>query len=189
MKVIQKYKWIIGIALFMVTYLGYTMVFAEEPDQSITQLVVEETVEPEEVSYIYVDIKGEVKHPGVYKLIAGSRIFQVISMAGGTNLEADIGALNLSEVLRDQDVVYVPNIAEEFIPIQEVIEQQENGIININTASLMQLETLSGIGPSTAQAIIDYREENGPFESIEDIMDVPGIGEATFNDIKDSITI
>ena len=141
-----------------------------------------------EITYIYVDIKGAVNLPGVYKVQQNTRLFQVVNLAGGLRDDADEHAVNLSVILGDQDVIYIPTIDEEYPRITDVIEDEIGGIVNINTADLDDLQTLPGIGPSTAQNIIDYRTDNGPFETIEDIMNVSGIGEATFEKIRDYIT-
>ena len=90
--------------------------------------------------------------------------------------------------LRDEQVIYIPSVNDEYPMITEIIEDNQNGIININTASLQQLDTLPGIGPSTAQSIIDFREENGGFSTIDSLVEVPGIGEATLNEIREFIT-
>jgi len=141
----------------------------------------------EEVKFIYIDLKGEVKNPGVYKVEDSSRLFQVISLAGGTTMDADVLAFNLSLRLRDEQVIYIPSIYDEYPMITEIIENAEDGIVNINTASMQELDTLPGIGPSTAQSIIDYRNENGDFSNIDDLISVPGIGEATLNEIREFI--
>lgn len=143
----------------------------------------------DEPVYIYIDIKGEVKNPGVYKVLIDSRLFQLLTLAGGTTGEADTLAINLSLKLYDQQVIYIPSYSDEFPIISYVIDDNVSKVININSASLEILDTLPGIGPSTAQSIIDYRTEVGFFISIEDIMNVTGIGEATFNEIKDLITV
>jgi len=141
----------------------------------------------EEVKFIYIDLKGEVKNPGVYKVEDSSRLFQVISLAGWTTMDADVLAFNLSLRLRDEQVIYIPSIYDEYPMITEIIENAEDGIVNINTASMQELDTLPGIGPSTAQSIIDYRNENGDFSNIDDLISVPGIGEATLNEIREFI--
>lgn len=160
----------------------------EEPSSTIFQPVIED--EEPVVEYIYVDIKGAVEQPGVYKLFKNSRLFQAIDLAGGLRSDADGDALNLSIVLMDQDVIYVPDITEEYPVVTSSHDPTStSGLIDINRATIDQLETLPGIGPSTAQKIIDYRTQNGFFEAIEDIMNVSGIGESTFDNIKDLITI
>lgn len=139
-------------------------------------------------SYIYVDIKGEIKNPGVYKLEIGSRVFQLVSMAGGYKEDADTNTLNLSKFLKDEQVIYIPSFMEQY-PIIKGDDSNTEGEtkIDINNAPMAMLETLPGVGPSTAKAIIDYIEENSYFNSIEEIKNVPGIGDSTFEAIKDLI--
>lgn len=145
--------------------------------------------EEKEITYIYVDLKGEVKNPGVYKVVTGSRLFQVVSLAGGITSEADELAINLAIKLSDQQVVYIPNINEDFPLITIPTNGQTSQLVNINTASIDLLDTLPGIGPTTAQSIITYRSEHGDFLSIEALLDVPGIGEGTLSEIRSLITV
>ena len=124
--------------------------------------------------------------------IAGS-----IDKVGGTTPDANMNQVNLAYKLEDGQKIYIPNQNEEEYKITEGMEgiqtnediNKNNELININTATQTELELLSGIGPSTATKIIDYREENGEFETIDDIKNVPGIGEAKYETIKNSITV
>jgi len=142
----------------------------------------------EVVEYIYVDVKGYIKNPGVYKLEKDARLFQVVTLAGGLQDEADSLAINLSMSLKDEMSIYIPSIHDNE-PILVTPIEQEDFLIDINQAVLVLLQTLPGIGPSTAQNIIDYREEYGYFVVLEDILNVPNIGESTFEQIKDLITV
>lgn len=139
--------------------------------------------------YIYIDLKGQVQNPGVYKILKDSRLFQAVFQAGGTTFKADTLAINMALKLYDQQVIYIPSFEEGFPLISDISNGSSKLAVDINTASIDILDTLPGIGPSTAQSIVDYRIEHGFFESIEDIMNVTGIGEATFNEIKDLITV
>ena len=147
---------------------------------------------------IIVHITGEVANEGIIKIKKDSRLADVIEEAGGTTEEADLSKVNLAYQVKDGQKIYIPNIKDK--EIQEyiteeagdsiIIEQKESkSKVNINTATQTELETLSGIGPSTALKIINYREENGKFKKIEDIKNVPGIGEAKFENIKEEICI
>lgn len=161
---------------------------------------------------IYVDICGAVTSPGVYELPSGSRVFQAIEKAGGYLPEAAASYLNRAKGLSDGQQIYVPTQAEvdsQMIQVtengqeatSETVPGNNNGEesagentstdqkINLNTADVSQLTTLTGVGESKALAIIAYREENGPFTSTEDIMSVPGIKEGTYEKIKDKIAI
>lgn len=188
MKVFIK-KYYIYLAIIIIAVTIVILIPDGEKQQEITFEPLTTGDSDDEIMYIYIDIKGQVQNPGVYKVSKDSRLFQLVSLAGGTTGEADTLAINLSLKLYDQQVVYIPSFEDSYPIIIDVINDNANGIININSASLELLDTLPGIGPSTAQSIIDYRLEVGFFESVEDIMNVSGIGEATFNEIKDLITI
>lgn len=148
---------------------------------------------------IIVHIDGEVLNPGIIKLELGSRIADAIEKSGGLTTNANIANVNLAYQLSDGQKVYIPNINESDeneiiqnnagINIIKSDDGKKVGTININTATQSELESLSGIGTSTAAKIIDYRNKNGKFKTIKDIMNVNGIGEAKFNSIKDYISI
>ena len=184
MKILKKYYPIGIIVVILIIFV--VLSFDSNEDDLIFNPILDHD-EVEEVKYIYVDIKGQVMNPGVYKVEEASRLFQVIGLAGGVTSDADTLAFNLSMKLRDEQVIYIPSINDEYPMITEIIENETNGIININTASLELLDTLPGIGPSTAQSIIDYREEYGDFTNVDDLMEVPGIGETTLNEIREFI--
>lgn len=153
----------------------------------------------EDLETIMVHIDGEVVTPGIISLKAGSRIADAIQACGGTTDISDISKINLAYELKDGQKVYIPSIydVEDVEYIQNdagnnVIipdTSSSSALVNINSATQAELETLPGIGPSTAAKIIDYRNKNGDFKNIEDIMDVSGIGESKFNNIKDYICI
>ena len=158
----------------------------------------------EETEKIAVHIIGEVNKPGIIYLEEGARINDAIEEAGGETKEADLAQVNLAYVLQDGQKIYIPNKKEKITTyiIQEsgnngVVEENsktneskgENEKVNINTASQSELDGLPGIGDSIAQRIIDYREQNGNFKSIEELKEVKGIGEAKFEEIKDRVTI
>lgn len=142
-------------------------------------------------SEIYVDISGCVYDPGVYKLKTGTRLFQVIEKAGGLTPEADINSINQAEEVYDGQKILITSKDEAG---GETYSGQATGDafsskININTADLTLLQNIPGVGPSTAQKIIDYRTTFGRFKSIEDIKNVSGIGEKTFEKMKEYITV
>lgn len=162
---------------------------------------------------IYVDVCGAVANPGVFQLAAGSRVFQAIEAAGGYLPEAALTCVNRAGVLTDGQQLYILTQEEmerqgldpaEMVKASDgqmngsagtgqntgmTAQVQQDNRININTADEAQLTTLTGIGATRAQAIIAYREENGPFAAIEDIMNVQGIKEGTFAKIKDEIVV
>ena len=162
---------------------------------------------------IYVDVCGAVANPGVFQLAAGSRVFQAIEAAGGYLPEAVQNCVNRAGVLTDGQQLYIltqEEMERQGLDLAEMagasdgqmngstgtgqnagltVQAQQDNRININTADEAQLTTLTGIGATRAQAIIAYREENGPFAAIEDIMNVQGIKEGTFAKIKDKIVV
>ena len=145
---------------------------------------------------VVVYITGEVVNPGVYDVDPGSRVNDVLGLAGGGTADADLTKINLAAPVSDGMQITVPKIGDD-TPDQPPITtmqsqdsgQAAGGLVNINTADAAQLETLPGIGPATAQAIIEYRASHGAFKNISDIKNVPGIGDSKFDKIKDLITV
>lgn len=139
---------------------------------------------------IMVHVCGQVNHPGVYEAPEGSRLFELLELAGGVTKEAAEDYLNLAAVAKDGQQIYVPGRAEAAsMPRQQAGEEARAAKININTAGPDQLATLRGIGEAKARDIINYREIHGAFQKIEDIMKISGIKEAAFEKIKDQITV
>ena len=140
---------------------------------------------------IIVHITGAVPRPGVYALPEGARVQDGISAAGGFLAEAEKSGINLARALEDGEQLDIPYI-EGFTPVIATPEEvfvPTSDLIDINTASVTELDTLPGIGPTTAQKIVDYRDSNGPFINIEDIVNVSGVGPTTFDRIRDLITV
>ena len=133
---------------------------------------------------IYVYVCGAVVQEGVYKLPAGSRIYEAVEMAGGFREDAATAEVNQAEVLQDEARVYVPTFAEVVAG-----EAENDGKINLNKATKEELMTLPGVGASRAESIIQYRNENGGFKSIDEIMLISGIKEGLFEKIKDLIKV
>ncbi|MDI6601471.1 MAG: helix-hairpin-helix domain-containing protein [Thermoanaerobacteraceae bacterium] len=148
-----------------------------------------------EIKTVFVHVAGQVKNPGVYELKNGLRVIDAVNMAGGPLQDADLDSLNLAKKLSDEEKIYVPKKGEmppasNNVPNSAVQSSTAiNGKININTAGIEELKSLPGIGDVLARNIIDYRNANGPFNKIEDIVNVPKIGPKTFENIKDKITI
>ncbi|HTX91884.1 MAG TPA: ComEA family DNA-binding protein [Anaerolineales bacterium] len=130
---------------------------------------------------VTVYITGAVATPGVYVLPEESRLDAAIKAAGGFVPGAEQESINLAQPLKDGQQVNVPGIVDT--------SHVNAGRVNINSATVTELDTLPGIGPTTAQSIVDYRLENGPFLTIQDIENVPGVGPATYADIQDYITV
>lgn len=156
----------------------------------------------EEVENIKVYITGEINNSGVYELKKGSRVIDLIKLAGDLTKDGDLNAINPARTLRDGESITIPkkvsvdSSTEEDATSNDLSTSQsvksgktKEGLININKATKEELMELPGIGEVKSQAIIDYREENGSFVSIEDIKEVSGIGDKTFEKIKDKITV
>lgn len=143
---------------------------------------------------ITVYINGEVKKPGVYSLKGDSRVEDLIKISGGFKDDADTHKINLAKKLKDEDYIYIEKIQKEEEQGKSISAEgksglDEDGVVNINTASLEELKTIPGVGDVTAQNIIDYREQNGDFSSREDIKNVDRIGDKTFEKLKDKIDV
>lgn len=133
-------------------------------------------------------VSGAVHQPDVYVLPPDSIVKDALQAAGGATLEADLDRINLAEPLADGSQVYVPHKGEAQLPIPLRSQPVAGAKVNINTAASEELDVLPGIGPATAQRIVDYRQSHGRFGKIEDLMDVPGIGPATFDKLRELIT-
>ncbi|WP_252226973.1 helix-hairpin-helix domain-containing protein [Caldicoprobacter algeriensis] len=142
---------------------------------------------------IKVYIVGAVRYPGVIEVEEGSRLIDVLELAGGATEEADLERVNLALRVQDEGMYKIPKIGEELSEqnptVSGTTSEQGQQKVNINTADEATLDTLPGIGPSKAKRIIEYREQNGPFKSIEEIKNVSGIGDKTFEQLKDLITV
>jgi len=150
----------------------------------------DEKAEDKHDEKIFVDVKGAVKHPGVFETIKDKRVKDLIEEAGGLLDDADTSTLNLSQRVKDQMVIYVLKHGEKPKQISDGGSSSSNtDVININTANKEQLMKISGVGKTKAEAIISYREKNGDFKKKEDITKVRGIGKATFDKIKDKIEV
>ena len=137
-------------------------------------------------SGIWVDVCGAVTEPGVYRLESGARVYQAVEAAGGFLEGAERTAVNLAAILKDGEQIRI--LTEEEAQVRYDLEAAA-GLVNLNTADVQQLCTLTGIGTSRAEDIIAYREKEGPFQSIEEIKNVAGIKEGTYQKIKDKIVV
>ena len=140
---------------------------------------------------VMVYVTGRVRRPGVITLREGDRVADAVELAGGCLPDADLSRINLAQKVKDEAMYYIPGIGEELPSHLETgaSNHEESGKVNINEADQSLLETLTGIGPAKAKSIIEYREKHGSFKSIEEIMNVSGIGEKTFEKLKDHITV
>ena len=141
---------------------------------------------------ITIHITGEVKYPGVVVLKNGDRIVDAIEAAGGETEEADLNKLNLAYMLNDGEKIYVPNkndLENNGEVLENELSEGKENIVNINTATAEELTELPGIGGATANKIIEYRKQNGKFQTIEELKNVAGIGNSKFENIKDKIKV
>jgi competence protein ComEA len=147
--------------------------------------------EPSVAPDVTVYVCGAVRRPGVVRLPAGARVCDAIDLAGGADGRAELAAVNLAAKVIDGQQIVVPErgAAPPLAVDSTTTGAAAGALVNINLAGVAELETLPGVGPATAQAIITYRTEQGPFGSIEDIKNVPGIGDAKFAAMKDAITV
>ncbi|GLC88535.1 helix-hairpin-helix domain-containing protein [Lysinibacillus piscis] len=165
-----------------------------EPIQPIEQQNETTLIETAVSKQVFVDIKGAVKSPGVYQLRDDQRVIDAVQLAGGYEDNADTKFINHAQKVQDEMVIYVPVEGEQAIeqasfPVQSSASIIQDGKVNLNQADEETLTTLTGIGPAKAKSIIAYREENGGFGQIEDLKKVSGIGEKTYEKLKDAITV
>lgn len=146
---------------------------------------------------IMVDVKGAVVNPGVYEAKIGDRVIDIIQLAGGLLENADKNQINFAMKVADEMVLYLPVLGEQSVENKSeapvtgsfATASSDEGKVNLNTASETELQTLTGIGPSKAAAILEYRETNGRFREIEQLMEISGIGEKTFEKLKEEVTV
>lgn len=206
---LNPYQLLIGLFIGVVGSLGFTTLRNQTQPAPIiiepapTATAPQPTPTPAPMT---VFVNGAVVNPGVYVVSADARVEELIEAAGGFTADAFVDGVNLAQPLSDGAQVFVATEGDsaEFqpplfsSPAQGATSESEvsgqsgltsSGLININTANREQLEAIPGVGTATAQKIVSYREDNGPFAAIEDIMNVSGIGEGKFADMQDSITV
>ncbi|MGP4074470.1 helix-hairpin-helix domain-containing protein [Halobacillus sp. K22] len=187
MSFLRRYTWII-----LVVVVAMLIILFNNPAKEKNTVTVEKSEKvfdkglESDPSEIIVDVKGEVVKPGVYTVKPGLRVDGVIQMAGGLTTDADPSSVNLAQKLQDEMVISVlslPSVSNE------TVSSETNDLLAINQATLEEIQSLNGIGPSKAAAILQYREENGPFKTSKDLLNVSGIGEKTLENMEEYIRI
>lgn len=207
LKIDKKTIKIIIISTGVISALLYNFLYTNNKKNEIINEVEAEYIEEEivETKTIFVDISGEVNIPGLYELNEGARLNDVVNLAGGLTVDADIDSINLAYILSDATKVIIPKREEKELAdknnekkvavvnngmfVSENKTKVESNVINLNTATKEQLKQLDGIGESTAQKIIDYRNENGNFTKIDELKNVSGIGSNKFEKIKGNLIV
>ncbi|MGL5414780.1 MAG: helix-hairpin-helix domain-containing protein [Clostridium sp.] len=216
-EIVDKYKKTIGISVVLVVLIGATMIYLNKEEKGKlgtdkNSIFIEENKEEKNViqdekgkKKILVDIKGEVKNPGVYELEEGSIIENLIQEAGGLTKEGTLENINRAKELKGNEAIIIfskkelevkvvnnngiNGVANNTGSMLEEAGESESGKININTGTVDDLKKLNGIGEGKAKAIVEYREKNGEFKKLEEIQKVSGIGKATFEKIKEDIGV
>ena len=206
---LMEYKKVLSIiggvlAVIVIILVGRGMMASPKKEKVMVTNAVNTTRVEETTAMMpqncYVDIKGEVLQPGVYEFSCESRIQEVIKKAGGFTEEADETKINLAQKITDQMQIIVPNVhskqedgftegnSEKGSSTNTTPSNSKQGVININTATLEELQTIKGIGKKKAEAILQYRKEHGPFRTKEDLLQVKGIGKKALEAIESQVT-
>lgn len=208
---IKSHKWettgiIVGFLLFGILGLNHFGTHHKEDDLNINLEKKVSTITEKKVpmishvkdkvsNQVTVDVKGAVNHPGVYSLPSQSRVTDAIKRAGGLSNLADSKSVNLAQKLQDETVIYVAQKGEKITVVEEekanniATQGNSKGKINLNKADLSSLQTISGVGAKRAQDILDYRDSQGGFKTIDDLKNVSGIGEKTLEKLRQDVTI
>ncbi|HET7628393.1 MAG TPA: ComEA family DNA-binding protein [Bacillales bacterium] len=200
----KREQWLAGLALFFLLGWAATVVYMKteaSASSDSVQWLHKETGEAPMMTKrkkdpknaktpmaVVIDVKGAVVTPGVYEMKEGERVIDVIREAGGFRKEADRKRINLAERLKDQMVVYVPEKGEKGAQA-EFMPSQDDGKVNVNSASVSDLEKLPGVGEVTAEAIVAFRKQHGPFKQLSDLLAVKGIGEKTLDTLREKIAL
>jgi len=176
-----------GAGLWYVRSLPRPVEVSTTPSGATASAPASASPSPEVI--VLVDVAGWVRHPGVYEFGEGARVIDAIDAAGGVRTGALLEALNLAAPLADGTQILVPREGQEGVAPPVTGGAVAGGLINVNTATATELEELPGVGEVIGQAIIDYRTENGPFTSVDQLLDVSGIGDATLENIRDLVTV
>ena len=211
----KKYKIALGLGLLGVIAAGFILLQGRDQGETDVQQLTEQTSssssymneksnKSNEISQtetedqlVTVDVKGAVKKPGVYQLQSNSRVHDALEKAGGLTDEADLKSVNQAQKLSDEAVVYVAKVGENAVDVTASApasatsgtNQTKSALVNLNTATEADFQTISGIGQKRAQDIIAYREANGRFKSVDDLKNVSGIGAKTLEKLKEYVTV
>ena len=211
----KQYKIALGLGLFGVIAAGFILLQGRDQGGTDVQQLTEQTSssssymneksnKSNEISQaetedqlVTVDVKGAVKKPGVYQLQSNSRVHDALEKAGGLTDEADLKSVNQAQKLSDEAVVYVAKVGENAVDVTTSAPasatsgtgQAKSALVNLNTATEADFQTISGIGQKRAQDIIAYREANGRFKSVDDLKNVSGIGAKTLEKLKEYVTV
>ena len=196
-------KYFVLVAIVSVIVIGFLVLRNEEsqlpqeeyflPVELSEEIEASEVTKEEKLESYIVDIKGAVAKPGVYEVDSLARVHDVITLAGGLTDGADEARINLAQKVQDEMVIYVPEKGEDDdvtnLVLATNVSKAGEQKVNVNQATKEEIETLPGIGPAKAQAIIEYRDENGPFQQVEDLLQVNGIGEKTLENLREYVAI
>jgi competence protein ComEA len=184
----------VAVVIVIIAVAFFVFVTGDNDDDEITldttnPAVIENTVASELPEKIIVDVAGAVNNPKVVELEAESRVADAIAAAGGLTEDADTSHINQAAVLNDGEKIYIPEEGEDDLSGDTSSVFNDASKIDINTATSEELQTLNGIGPATAEKIISYRSDVGYFKSIDELKNVDGIGDKTYEDLKDDIMV
>lgn len=211
----KQYKIALGLGLLGVIAAGFILLQGRDQGETDVQQLTEQTSssssymneksnKSNEISQtetedqlVTVDVKGAVKKPGVYQLQSNSRVHDALEKAGGLTDEADLKSVNQAQKLSDEAVVYVAKVGENAVDVTASApasatsgtNQTKSALVNLNTATEADFQTISGIGQKRAQDIIAYREANGRFKSVDELKNVSGIGAKTLEKLKEYVTV
>ena len=178
------------IAISLVAILFATFLFTNTRGRAVAQESAKPTLTmPAVAKTILIHVAGKVKRPDVYPLLAGSRVSDAIKAAGGANKGVDLGDINLARVLIDGEQVYVGYVAKASSSSSKSSKSRFTGVININRGTKAEFDSLTGIGPVIASRIINYRNTNGPFLALDDLLKVSGIGSKTLERIRPRLSL
>ncbi len=178
------------IAISLVAILFATFLFTNTRGRAVAQESAKPTLTmPAVAKTILIHVAGKVKRPDVYPLLAGSRVSDAIKAAGGANKGVDLGDINLARVLIDGEQVYVGYVPKASSSSSKSSKSRFTGVININRATKAEFDSLAGIGPVIASRIINYRNTNGPFLALDDLLKVSGIGSKTLERIRPRLSL